>query len=100
MVLLYMKLININYNVYNNGIFCLELEQWGETMISDTSFSANMTRYINCLERTNNWNKTPVYTLSEAKLLTLFVRNYENTGNFIYGINKYEQWGLAHDKSK
>ena len=60
-------------------------------MIKDKVFSAKMTRYLNYLERTNNWHKTPVYTLSEAKLLTLFVRNYENTCNFIYGINKYEQ---------
>ena len=59
-------------------------------MINDTIFSANITRYRNYLERPNNWYKTPVATLSTAKLLGLLRRHYENSGNFIYGIDKPE----------
>lgn len=55
-------------------------------MINDTTFIANTTRYCNYLKRPNNWNKTPVATLSTAKLLGLLMRHYENSGNFIYGI--------------
>ena len=59
-------------------------------MINDTIFIANVTRYCNYLERPNNWHKTPVATLSTAKLLGLLMRHYENSGNFIYRINKHE----------
>ena len=56
-------------------------------MINDTTFSANGTRYCNYLERPNNWNKTPVATLSKIGLLRLFVIHYENSGNLIYRID-------------
>ena len=59
-------------------------------MIKDTTFIANITRYCNYLERPNNWHKTPVATLPTAKLLGLLTRHYENSGNFMYRINKYE----------
>lgn len=59
-------------------------------MIKDKVCVANVTRYCNYLERPNNWYKTPVATLSTAKLLWLLIRHYENSGNFIYRINKYE----------
>ena len=59
-------------------------------MINDTIFIANITRYYNYLERPNNWYKTPVATLSNMTLRSLFIRCYENSGNFMYGINKYE----------
>lgn len=59
-------------------------------MINDTTFIANITRYYNYLERPNNWYKTPVATFSKTKLLRLFMTRYENSGNFMYGINKYE----------
>ena len=55
-------------------------------MINDTIFIVNITRYYNYLERPNNWYKEPVATLSEDKLLRLFLRHYENRGNFMYGI--------------
>ena len=45
-------------------------------MINDTTFIANGTRYCNYLERPNNWHKTPVATLSTAKLLGLLMRHY------------------------
>ncbi len=59
-------------------------------MINDTIFIANLTRYCNYLERPNNWHETPVATLSTAKLLGLLMRNYENSGNLIYEIDKQE----------
>lgn len=59
-------------------------------MISDTAFSANITKYLNYLQKLNMQYKKPVATLSEARLLTLFVRHYKNSGNFIYRINKHE----------
>jgi len=59
-------------------------------MINDTIFIANITRYYNYLERPLNRYKTPVATLSTAKLLGLLRRHYENTGNFIYEIDKPE----------
>lgn len=59
-------------------------------MIDDTIFIANITRYCNYLERHNNWYKTPVATLSTVKLLGLLMRHYENSGNYIYEIDKPE----------
>ena len=59
-------------------------------MIKDTVFLANITEYRNYLQQSNMQYKEPVATLSEARLLTLFVRHYENRGNFIYEVNKYE----------
>ena len=59
-------------------------------MIKDTVFTANITRYCNYLKRPNNWYETPVATLSTAKLLGLLMRHYENSGNFIYEIDKPE----------
>lgn len=59
-------------------------------MTKDKVFVANITRYYNYLERPNNWYKTPVATLSKAKLLGLLRRHYENSGNFIYEIDKPE----------
>ena len=59
-------------------------------MINDTIFSANITRYCNYLERPNNWHKTPVATLSNANLLGLLKGKYENSGNFIYEMDKQE----------
>lgn len=58
-------------------------------MINDTIFSANITRYINYLEQQNNFCKTSVATLSTVKLLLLLSSHYENSGNYIYEINKY-----------
>lgn len=59
-------------------------------MINNTIFIANITRYYNYLKRPHNWHKTPVETLPTAKLLGLLRRHYENTGNFIYEIDKPE----------
>lgn len=59
-------------------------------MINDTAFLANITRYCNYLERPNNWYETPVATLSTSKLLGLLMRHYENSGNYIYEIDKPE----------
>ena len=59
-------------------------------MINNTILTANITRYYNYLERPNNWYKTPVATLSTAKLWGLLMRHYENSGNFIYEIDKQE----------
>ena len=59
-------------------------------MINDIIFAANITRYCNYLERPNNWCETPVDALSTATLLNLLRRHYENSGNFIYGIDKPE----------
>ena len=59
-------------------------------MINDTKFIANITRYCNYLERPNNWHKTHVAILSNANLLVLLKGQYENSGNFMYRINKYE----------
>ena len=69
-------------------------------MINDTAFSANITEYRNYLYQPHIKYKGLVGILYEAKLLTLFVRHYENSGNFIYGINKYEleQRGNRNDK--
>ena len=56
-------------------------------MINDTIFSANITEYRNYLEQSHIQYETPVATLSEAKLLRLFVIHYKNSGgNFIYEI--------------
>ena len=55
-------------------------------MIKDTVFIANITEYRNYLQQSHMQYKEPVATLSEAKLLRLFVMHYRNTGNFIYGI--------------
>ena len=60
-------------------------------MISDTAFSANITKYLNYLQQSNMQYKKQVATSSEAILLALFIRHYENSGNFVYRINKYEQ---------
>lgn len=59
-------------------------------MINDTIFTSNITRYRNYLERPNNWYKSPVAILSTEKLLGLLRIHYENSGNFIYGIDKQE----------
>ena len=59
-------------------------------MINDTAFTANITIYRNYLERPNNWYKTPVATLSIEELLVLLKSHYENSGNFIYEIDKQE----------
>ena len=55
-------------------------------MIKDTAFSANIKEYRNYLHQPHMKYKGHVYILSEAKLLTLFVRHYKNSGNFIYEI--------------
>ena len=60
-------------------------------MINDTAFSANITQYRNYLQQSHMQYKEHCDILFEARLLTLFVRHYENSGNFIYRINKYEK---------
>ena len=60
-------------------------------MISDTAFSANITKYRNYLQQSSMQYKKHVATSSESILLALFIRHYENSGNFVYRINKYEK---------
>ena len=59
-------------------------------MINDTTFITNITKYYNYLERPRNKFKEPVTVLPNMTLRSLFIRHYENSGNFMYGINKYE----------
>ena len=50
----------------------------------------NITKYYNYLGRPCNKFQEPVATLPNMKLMPLFIRHYQNSGNFIYRINKYE----------
>ena len=59
-------------------------------MINDTIFSVHITEYRNYLQQSHMKYKEPVATLSNAKLLRLFVIHYKNSGNFIYEIDKQE----------
>ena len=61
-------------------------------MIKDTFFLANTTIYNNYLRRCNNFEGrvTDIKGLPRLTLLSLLTRRYENSGSFIYEINKYE----------
>lgn len=59
-------------------------------MILNRMLMTNITKYYNYLERPLNKLKEPVTVLPNITLMSLFIRHYENSGNFIYEINKYE----------
>ena len=59
-------------------------------MIKDTVFIANITEYRNYLQQSHMQYKTPVATLSNENLLGLLKGKYENSGNFIYEMDKPE----------
>ena len=59
-------------------------------MILNRMLMTNITKYYNYLERPRNKFKEPVTVLPNMTLRSLFIRRYENSGNFMYGINKYE----------
>ena len=59
-------------------------------MILNGMLMTNITKYYNYLERPRNKFKEPVTVLPNMTLRSLFIRRYENSGNFMYGINKYE----------
>ena len=59
-------------------------------MILNRMLMTNITKYYNYLERPRNKFKEPVTVLPNMTLRSLFTRRYENSGNFMYGINKYE----------
>lgn len=59
-------------------------------MILNRMLMTNITKYYNYLERPRNKFKEPVTALPNMTLMSLFIRHYENSGNFVYGINKYE----------
>lgn len=58
-------------------------------MVKDKVFSAKITTYRNYLEGCEN-RAEPLDLIQRIALLSLLKRHYENSGNFIYGINKYE----------
>lgn len=58
-------------------------------MINDTAFSANITEHRNYLQQQHMKYKEHVDILSAIKLSRLFLIHYQNSGNFVYKINKY-----------
>ena len=59
-------------------------------MMKNRMLMTKITKYYNYLERPNIWYKELVTTLPNMTLRSLFIRRYENSGNFMYKINKYE----------
>lgn len=59
-------------------------------MILNRMLMTNIIKYYNYIERPINKFKEPVAVTPNLTLRSLFIKHYENTGNFIYGINKYE----------
>lgn len=55
-------------------------------MIKDKIFLTNITKYRNYLHQPHMKYKKHINILYETKLLPLFVINYKNGGNSIYGI--------------
>lgn len=58
-------------------------------MIKDKVCVAKITTYRNYLDGCEN-RAEPVEVVPKIALLSLLKRHYENSGNFIYGMNKYE----------
>ena len=58
-------------------------------MIKDKVFSAKITTYRNYLEGCEN-RAEPLDVIKRIALLPLLERYYENSGAFIYEVNKYE----------
>ena len=58
-------------------------------MIKDKMFSAKITTYRNYLGGCGN-RRGHVEVVPRIALLSLLRRHYANSGNFIYGMNKYE----------
>jgi len=58
-------------------------------MIKDKMFSAKITTYRNYLGGCGN-RREHVEVVPRIALLSLLRRHYANSGNFIYGMNKYE----------
>ena len=58
-------------------------------MIKDKVFSAKITTYRNYLEGCEN-RAEPVDVIQRIALLSLLKGYYENSGSFVYEVNKYE----------
>lgn len=59
-------------------------------MILNRMLMVNITKYCNYLKHPYTKFKEPVTVQPNTTLRSLFIRCYQNSGNFTYGINKYE----------